>query len=146
MLLKTTIKSIAAILTGLFITLNPLFAQVRVKAADLLRAPQNYYWQQIVLEGEVIDTEHSVGMFRGTYKLECNYGGQVDIESSNLPAIGYRFEITATVKPGKDENSFRLEEINRKRPGSIYGSLILSAMIAVIGVALVLGFKNTSGE
>ena len=139
-------RAFAAIMVGLFITSTPLFSQVRIKAADLLRAPQNYLWQQITLEGEVISTEHSSGMFKGTYKMDCNYGGHVEVESENLPAIGYRFEVTVTVKPGKDVNSFRLEEVKRVRPGSRWGNLILTSMVVVLGVVLVVGSKNTFGE
>ncbi len=142
--MNIAIRFCAAVLAGMFVTVHPAFSQMRIKAADLMRAPQNYYMQQVVIEGEVISTEHSTGMFRGTYTLECNYGGQVVIESQNLPAIGYRIEATVTVKPGKDINSFRLEEVKRKRPGSFVGAIILSSMVIVLGIVMVMGLKNTS--
>ena len=135
-----------AVLFGLFSSVHPAFAQMRIKAQDLDRAPDRYYWQQVIIEGEVIDTKHSEGLFKGYYILQCNYGGTVNILSKNLPAVGYQLSVTAVVKPGKNESSFRVEEIRRKGPGSKTGIIIMGVTVAVLGMIIVAGSKTPIGN
>lgn len=138
------LRIFAAGATGLWITSYPLFAQIRVKASDINHMPEKYYMQKVILEGKVVNSRHIGMTFRGYYTLKCNFGETVDIQSDNLPPMGYKFRVTAIVKHGKETQSFRLEEISRKKPGSQYGLWILSAMIAITGVILVASLNNTS--
>lgn len=129
------------VIAGLFFTV-PGFGQMRIKVHDLLQSPDKYYWQEILLSGKVVDIKRSEGLFMGSYTLKCNFGDTIDILSKNLPPMGYKFTVKVTVKPGRVQDSLIVEEIERKSTGTTIGLIVFSVVFTLMGIMLVLGYKN----
>jgi hypothetical protein len=114
--IKTFNRFAVAMLAGLFITIHPSFAQMKININDLLVNPEKFYWQEIIIEGKVVELRQvgdsqgkerkSSSIFEGHYTLEDKFGKKITIESENLPPIGSKFKVTASVKPGEKKNSY----------------------------------------
>ena len=144
MYIKQSIHMLAAVLTGFFVTIYPYsgFAAEKINIKDILDSPEAYYWQDVKIEGEVIEIEHSEQLFQGHYILKDKNDDTIKIQCNNLPPVDTKLVVRAAVKPGKETSSIRIEELERHRPDSWLGNVVFSAAFVMMGIMLILGMHK----
>lgn len=137
--------TVICIIAGLHISILPALCQVRIDNADILRAPERYYNQQVKLLGKVSNIQAEGNSMNGTYQLQDKSGTEITILSDILPLIGKSYEVTVVVYQGQDAKTPLIREISRSEKQRKYIGYILGGALIMAAVMIVMGGSSKDG-
>lgn len=144
-ILSTIGMTFVCIFVGLYISVIPALCQVRIANADILRAPERYYNQQVKLMGKVVNIQAEGESMSGSYVLQDRTGIEINIISDILPLIGKTYEVTVVVYQGPDAKTPLVREISRSEKQRKYVGYILGGALIIFAVMLVMGGSGKGG-
>ena len=129
-------KKIVSIL--LFLLAGLAWAAPQLYVNDILSNPSRYYNSVVEIDGDVTNvTPGRTRLTSGSYTLTDELGGQIEVRTQDLPAIGKHFVVKGAVSQDAATSMPYLRELGRGTSGfPLVWLVVIIAIFVVLVVAL----------